>query len=391
MKKAFQHDYDLTQLQMIRTKRFGFDFHLTPRFRHHFAENAYEEATALLIRQNAKGVGVFIDVGAHYGFYDVLVGLSNPACKIFAFEPIPENHVILRKNLALNKVNATTYQAAVSDHEGTGIFQRSEASDNSGFIANAAAGVLGEIEVEVTRLDQLLPMIGDSPVLIKVDTDGYELKILEGMQGLLKKCVDIRLVIELNPRGLVTNGRHPEDLLDKLTSLGFDIFFINDENQQYEKFQVGKDWKLMMGGTKPRNLFCLRKGQALNLCIFSHSASRAGAEHFLYDLVDKLTRKYGSLCTVVLPGQGPLKEKLEDIGAATLTANYHWWCTPEPIGKKKIEERMVESFENSMALARCFIQDSTRRHPVQYDGHPMGRCACPEPKPAAYLDGAGVG
>ncbi len=351
MKKAFQYDYDLSRLQKITTQRFGFDFLVTPRFRHHFAENAYEETTSLLIRQNARGVGVFIDVGAHYGFFDVLVGLANPQCKIIAFEPIPENYSVLCRNLEEHSITASTRQAAVSDHVGRGIFQKSEASDNSGFVANAAAGVLGEIEVDVTRLDQLLPEIGDDSVLIKMDTDGYEPKILAGMQDLLKKCRDIRLVIELNPGGLATNGSQPEELLHQLISLGFDIFFIDEENQQYEKYQPGKDWKIMLGGRKTRNLFCLRREQALNLCIFSHSASRAGAEQSLLNLVDNLTRKYGSLCTVVLPGQGPLKEKLEDLGAATLGTTYHWWCTAEPVGKKKIDERMVESFENCLSLA----------------------------------------
>ena len=115
----------------------------------------------MLICQNAKGVNTFIDIGAHNGFYDVLVGLSNPNCKSFAFEPVPENIEVIKKNLELNGLKLSLHNVAISDHPGRLPFQVSEATSQSGFIANPDNPVLKNIEVDVVQLDQFLEQIPD--------------------------------------------------------------------------------------------------------------------------------------------------------------------------------------------------------------------------------------
>jgi FkbM family methyltransferase len=350
MNAPFSDDYSLNSLSKITTKRYGFDLLVTPRFKEHFTGQAYEEMTALLVRQNAKGAGTFVDIGAHYGFFDVLVGLSNPTCTIIAFEPVAENCEILRKNLELNNVLAQVHASPVSDQPGHATFQVSEASDNSGFIANPAAGVIRDIEVDVVRVDQYLDQISDGPVLVKVDTEGNELKVLDGMRGLIEKCSDLRMVVEFNPRCLEANGEKPEALLERIDQLGFDVFFIDDQDRRYEKYHPGEDWRGCIGDRTHENLFCIRKDRSLNLCFFSHSAGLYGAERSLLELVDSLTANYGSVCTVVLPREGPLQGMLEDRGAATLVVDYHWWCSETLPTVEEVDALMQASCEN---VARC--------------------------------------
>ncbi|HET6847025.1 MAG TPA: FkbM family methyltransferase, partial [Anaerolineales bacterium] len=145
----FAHDYDLESVIKIRTKGLGLDFLVTPRFLNHYVKNIYEDASVRLVQQNAKGVAAFIDVGAHYGYFDVVVGRSNPACKILAFEPVPANAEILRRNLALHGISGEVHQAAVSDKPGRHEIQVSEAGDNSGFAATPGVPVLRSIPVDV--------------------------------------------------------------------------------------------------------------------------------------------------------------------------------------------------------------------------------------------------
>jgi FkbM family methyltransferase len=345
MNNLFFYDYDLSQLEKITTKRYGFDLFITPRFKGHFVDNVYEETTALLSRQNAKGVKTFIDVGAHYGFFDVLVGLSNPDCKILAFEPVPENVEILRKNLELNHVSARIYQNAVSDQSGRAAFQISKASDNSGFIANPAAEIVRNIETDVVPLDQFLSEIPDGPVLIKIDTEGNEIKVLEGMQKIFEKITDLRLVIEFNPICLAANKASPQDLLDKILNLGFDIFFINDDVCRYEKYHPGRKWHDFMGERTYRNLYCVRKELSTNVLIFSHSSNLAGSERSLLELVRELIADYGKLCTVILPSHGPSEGLLQQAGAATIIAPLNLWAAnTEPSDKAKTRQLLSQSF-----------------------------------------------
>ena len=345
MNDLFANDYDLSHLEKITTKRYGFNLFVTPRFKYHYVDMVYEETTALLMRQNAKGVSTFIDVGAHYGFFDVLVGLSNPKCKILAFEPVLENCEILRKNLALNNINASVYQFAVSDQPGRASFQVSDASDNSGFIANPAVGVVRNIETDVVQLDQYLSQIPDGPVLIKIDTEGNEIKVLEGMQKIIEKCSDLRLVIEFNPVCLEANGESPQALLDKIFELGFDTFFIYDEEGRYEKYHQGQEWRDFMGERTYRNLYCARKNRTTNVLIFSHSSMLAGAERSTLELVKELTSDHGTICTVVLPSPGLLEGLLQQAGAATLIAPLNWWCAgTEPLDNAEIRQLYSQSF-----------------------------------------------
>ena len=107
-------------------------------------------------------------------------------------------------------------------------------------------------------------------------------------------------------------------MLNKIDSLGFDTYFIDDKEKRFAKFQTGLDWRNFLPDFGHTNLFCVKKERSLSLCLFSHSAELAGAERSLLELVDSVTAKFGVICTVVLPNDGPLVQMLEDIGAATV-------------------------------------------------------------------------
>ena len=69
-----------------------------------------------------------------------------------------------------------------------------------------------------------------------------------------------------------------------------------------------------------------RNEQSLNVCFFSHSSLLGGAERSLLELITELIKDYGVICTVFLPGDGPLTKKLKKAGASTFAFKYDWWC-----------------------------------------------------------------
>jgi hypothetical protein len=75
----FIHEYDLDSLLELRPLGRDFVMHVTPRFQSHYLEQHYERFTADLISRISRRAGLFVDVGAHYGFFSLLAASSNPA------------------------------------------------------------------------------------------------------------------------------------------------------------------------------------------------------------------------------------------------------------------------------------------------------------------------
>lgn len=351
MNPRFPDEYDERQITKVRTRRFGFDLWVTSRFLHHYAETTYEEMTATLVRQMARRSACFIDVGAHFGFYSVLVGLSNPDCSVFAFEPVPENAGILRKNLEMHSIQGEVREAAISDRSGQRPFQVSCASDNSGFIANPKGGLLKTIDMETTPLDAHRADMPEGPAIVKIDTEGHELQVVNGMRELLRERNDVRLVIEFNPACLAANGVAPERLLETIDDLGFEMFVVHDDSMSLQRFRGGTPWQELIGSKSYVNILCIPADLSLHVCLISHSSGLEGAERSLLELVDSLISERGSLCTVVLPSDGPLTSRLNEAGAATLRAEFGWWCSGGTATPETTRQQMALSCSEVLRLA----------------------------------------
>ena len=91
-----------------------------------------------------------------------------------------------------------------------------------------------------------------------------------------------------------------------------------------------------------------KKHKSLNICFFSHSSHLAGAERSLLELITELIRGHGVICSVFLPNDGPLRKKLEEVGASTLTFEYDWWCDSNLRAAVEISQRLINSFEATL-------------------------------------------
>ena len=155
-----------------------------------------------------------------------------------AFEPVPENFEILKRNVALNQVsNTELHNLAVSNKDGLRRFKVAEASDSSGFYEHPLAKTCKEIEVRTICLDNFLKETPKVPIIIKIDTEGYEPYVLQGMKKLLKDCEDVRLIIEFNPKCLRNAGYDPAKLLEEVFQFGFELYVIDDNKRMTYKLE----------------------------------------------------------------------------------------------------------------------------------------------------------
>lgn len=184
--------------------------------------------TAVLQRELGPG-DTFIDVGAYIGYYTVIASREvGESGRVIAFEPDPTNFALLERNVHANGcTNVILEQKALSDTQGVlRLFLHDSSKGSHSFYESEETR--GSIEVEAVPLDAYLRDLSGHVQLIKIDTEGAEGIIFEGMKETLQSRKDIRLLMEFYPWKLQRSGYAPDRLLDGLESLGFRIQEIHE-------------------------------------------------------------------------------------------------------------------------------------------------------------------
>jgi FkbM family methyltransferase len=175
----------------------------------------------------------FIDVGANFGWYTVIGAKAVGATgRVIAFEPVPRNLEFLRRNVAANECNNTKIETmALSNKSGSVTIHL--ARDNLGghTMIEMATGPdhSDKIEVRAMTLDEYLKADTGKIALIKIDAEGAEGYILEGMRETLQKHPDMVIFMEFTPGALGQAGFDPEAMLRRFHDQGYDIRHFNDD------------------------------------------------------------------------------------------------------------------------------------------------------------------
>ena len=325
----FDQDYSLRHLVEITPRGHKFRMHITPRFEGHYS-NGYEVFSSRLVPNLVKKSDLFLDVGAHYGFYSLLAAEANPHMKIISVEPVPENFEILQKNMEENEISSPKgrlIRAAVGNRIGKVELFKSAASDNSGMFKHPNAPSVGKFEVQTTTIDEILREDDSKSIFIKIDTEGNELAVLKGMEKTFEKCRDLSLLLEMNPKMFKLAGTSCKEVVEYLSSKGFNVYGVDDKESKYYPLEDEGNLYRLQAENSFFNALCVKKEKSLSVAFFSHSALLAGAERSLADLVEDLCHD-SVLCSVLLPSEGPLKEMLLDKGAAVhvLPECTYWWA-----------------------------------------------------------------
>jgi len=134
-----------------------------------------------------------IDVGANIGQFSLIARHHNPTAVIDAFEPIP-SAALKYEALFSDDASVQLHRVALGDKQGKLDLHLSRRMDSSSLLPIGSEQVtrfpgtdeVGTISVKVMRLDDVLTEIR-SPVLLKLDVQGYELNVLKGAEKLMDK------------------------------------------------------------------------------------------------------------------------------------------------------------------------------------------------------------
>lgn len=183
---------------------------------------------------------VFYDIGANTGLFTCFVGNRHPDTEVVAVEPYRPNVEELERNLDLNRCTATIVEKAFSNE--TDLRTLSVPDDDSpghGTASIDASASDGDA-VELVRGDDLVSQgILPQPNVVKIDVEGAEPLVLDGMQETLRNedCrlvyCEVHLPVTENRPSIYNHDVTPEEIRERFEEWGFDITRIVERRSEY--------------------------------------------------------------------------------------------------------------------------------------------------------------
>lgn len=172
----------------------------------------------------SKDSAVIVDVGANVGIYSVIAKAVNPAATVWAFEPVERFFHRLVANCARNHLEVKCFDCALSDEDGTAVLWDAAVDHHyHSSLSRADAGPdqrLIERKVPTRTLLSLSSELGLATIdLVKIDVEGWEPEVIEGMGALLQQGKPT-ILVEIKS---MERARRIEDLVAGLGYLFYDI------------------------------------------------------------------------------------------------------------------------------------------------------------------------
>jgi FkbM family methyltransferase len=198
---------------------------------------AYEKPILFFMRDVLLGIspnsGVFVDVGANTGQYSLF--MSRHARQVHAFEPYEPVLQRFQRMIELNHINnIRVYPIGLGNkNEKVPFFEPPESNLGAGsFVADFGPDNQKYHELQILVGDEALAGI-DSVDLIKIDVEGYEKLVLEGLAGVLKKARPV-VVFELSIRpARATTFKSKEEVLQSFPDNYRFYLFDNNHTDAY--------------------------------------------------------------------------------------------------------------------------------------------------------------
>jgi len=210
--------------------------------------------------QEVKKGDVVLDVGASIGYYTLIFAkLAGESGKVFAFEPAPDMFSILKKNISANGYqNVTAEQKAASNRTGKARLYLRVDNNMAHTMSDSHEG-RPSIDIESVRLDDYFSGYSGPVNFIKIDTEGADCAVLQGLTRVLEKNRALKIITEFHPKWLKMFGNEPGEYLDLLARNGFKFYDINEMSGQVEPVSAGELLSLYKPDKQTwTNLLCKR-------------------------------------------------------------------------------------------------------------------------------------
>lgn len=213
--------------------------------------NNFEEYELEVFESLVKPGSTILDIGANIGVYSLIA--SDKLGKkghIYAFEPVPENLELLKKNLTQNNIaNVTVINKAVGNFDGE---IKMEVEKDSIATHHVSTNPKNPVSVQVTTIDSFINTQGIKQVsLIKMDIEGYEGFAIEGATQTLK-LKSTQLLTEFSADFIKRSGKDPMAVGRSLFQLFKYCYFVDEK---HKKLTLVKETEELIDYRKTNFLF----------------------------------------------------------------------------------------------------------------------------------------
>ena len=196
------------------------------------------------VKKILKPGDTFIDVGAYIdGWYTLLASnIVGKNGKVFSFEPHPYYAERLRKSIMLTKFkNITLENCGLSDKTRKAILYQGGLA--SSFIKHHTESLTKikakKIESRLITLDSYVKNKNIKNIkLIKIDVEGFEMKVISGSRNILKNSPPAYLLIETVDEFLKNADSSESNLISFMKNFGYKPYMFNN-NGKVGKYLAG--------------------------------------------------------------------------------------------------------------------------------------------------------
>jgi FkbM family methyltransferase len=177
--------------------------------------------TEILLRHVAKPV--VIDIGCNVGDFVSEILLVNKEAVLLCFDINPEYGAILHN--AHPGANIQFFNLGLTDRSGFSTIVSKKNLDRKAHLNyDAQSNFQGDVEkVRISTLDEALSRLHVPRIdILKIDTEGFDFKVLLGSHETLQKTQIV--IFEIMYR-LLLNGNMPQEILEFLKAKGFHRFY----------------------------------------------------------------------------------------------------------------------------------------------------------------------
>jgi FkbM family methyltransferase len=190
--------------------------------------NVFEPTISKAWKNILKPGDVVIDIGANVGYHSLLASTCvGPEGKVIAFEPSPKTFAQIKSNLALNDGNVVEpRQLAVSNRSGEVVLHLAQEGLQGQSSIVFSEGRANSVVVKCALLgDAIDERLLSRVALIKIDVEGAEKLVIEGLISLLPKLrEDCVFFVEATP----APGGSIAEIIAPLVDAGFRPFVLEN-------------------------------------------------------------------------------------------------------------------------------------------------------------------
>lgn len=202
-------------------------------------DGEYQVFEKEIMEKEIESGDTVLDIGANIGYFTMIFADLVGACgKVFAFEPDPDNFALLKRNIEENGYkNVELIQKAALNRTGMHKLYLCEDNRADHRVYDSHDG-RSWIEIHAVELDDYFKNYDGKIDFIKIDVQGAEGSVIEGMLDLLDMNKDIKIVTEFWPFGLKRSGFDPAEFLKLVIKSHFDLFELDSQKNKVEAVKI---------------------------------------------------------------------------------------------------------------------------------------------------------